>query len=317
MLMLGQVSTGLLRHSTSVSSQTSTRILRLRPGEPVRWSLRPIAYAVSPDVLTGVDCRLPTASGTAARGIGTVRSHAAVTGGRVLQGSAYAVLAGATTDRRLPWSHYLSRPGVVERSARVTAADLLDGFAAPDHTAGSLDLAAIASRTMDAVQGADELDGVPPLRTARTRLRWTAVTAEESPAAPRICFSIDDESRRTLTIRVPPHTAGNPDRVVAFCEDVALHDWLLTTLLDQIERGGTGADGPAHAVIRLRPAIEALVHLWMPAARTEPSLEPLWQGLERRPGFSRQWAATVGRIRDQLAVGGLALLAAAAAGTPV
>jgi hypothetical protein len=315
MLMLGEVSTGLLRHSTSVSSRTSTRILGLRPGEPVRWSQRPIAFAVSPDVLTGVDCPLPTASGTGARGIGTITSHAAVTGGRVLQGSAYAVLAGAAADRRLPWSHYLSRPGVVERPAKVSVPDLLDGFAAPEHTAGSLDLTAIANRTMDAVQDADDLDGVPPLRTARTRLRWTAVTAEESPAAPRISFSIDDEYRRTLTIRVPPHIAGHPDLVVAFCEDVALHDWLLTTLLDQVERGAAAANGPAPAVIRLRPAMEALAHLWMPAARMDPSLEPLWQRLERLTGFSLQWAATVGRIRDQLAMGGLALLAAAAAGT--
>jgi hypothetical protein len=61
--------------------------------------------------------------------------------------------------------------------------------------------------------------------------------------------------------------------------------------------------------------MEALAHLWMPAARMDPSLEPLWQRLERLTGFSLQWAATVGRIRDQLAMGGLALLAAAAAGT--
>src|SRR5258706_363402 len=49
MLMLGEVSTGFLRHSTPVSGEISTTILRLRPGDPVRWSKRPIAYAVSPE----------------------------------------------------------------------------------------------------------------------------------------------------------------------------------------------------------------------------------------------------------------------------
>jgi hypothetical protein len=314
MLMLGEVSCGLLRHSAPVSSQTSARILRLRPGEPVRWSRRPIAYAVSPDLLTGVDCRLPAGSGAAVRGIGTVASHAMLTGGRVLQGSAYATVTGGTVDRRLPWSHYLSRPGVVERIGRIATADLAAGFAAPGRADGGLDLAAIANRTMDAVQDAAELDGVPPLRAARTTLRWLAVAADgpESPTTP-ISLRIDDDFRRTLDIRVPP---GEPARIVAFCEDVALHDWLLTTLLDQIERSRMGAGDPDLGLQRLRPAIDALMHLWMPAARIDPSLEPLWEALERRPGFSRQWTATVERVRNQLIAGGLALLATGPAGAP-
>jgi hypothetical protein len=32
------------------------------------------------------------------------------------------------------------------------------------------------------------------------------------------------------------------------------------------------------------------------------SLLSFWDSLERRPGFSLQWQATVSRIRDQLAV---------------
>jgi hypothetical protein len=306
MLMLGEVSCGLLRHSAPVSSDTATRILRLRPGEPVAWSLRPIAYAVSPDLLSGVDCRLPTGSGATVRGIGTVASHSMVTGGRVLQGSAHATVIGSGADRRLPWSHYLSRPGVVERIGRVTDPDLVAGFAAPGPHADALDLAAIANRTMDAVQDAAELDGTPPLRTARTRLRWLAATADE-PA--QVSFSIDDEFRRSLAIRVPSRAAPPQwSRIVAFCEDVALHDWLLTTLLDQIERSRMGAGSPDLAVRRLGPAIEALPHLWMPAARVHPSLEPLWDSLERRTGFSRQWTASVERVRNQIALAGLALL---------
>jgi hypothetical protein len=40
-------------------------------------------------------------------------------------------------------------------------------------------------------------------------------------------------------------------------------------------------------------------------------VEPLWAGLERRPGFSRQWKASVEQVRDQVAVNSIALLSAA------
>jgi hypothetical protein len=303
MLMLGEVSTGLLRHSTPVTSQASTDILRLRPGEPVRRSTRPIAYVRSPELLTGVDCRLPTESGTATRGIGTVASHAMLTGGRVLQGSAHTIVVVAGSDHRQPWSHYLSRPGFVERVGRVTTADLTLGFTATGHRPDSLDLAAIANRTMDAVQAVNDLDGVPPMRTARTRLRWLAATADDAVRDEPVSLRIEDDIHRTLVIRVPDGTAQYPERVAGFCEDLALHDWLLTVLLKQVESSRLGHDDPARALQRLRPAIESLLHLWMPAARLDPNLERLWRGLERRAGFGRQWTATVERIR------GAALLA--------
>ncbi len=304
MLMLGEVSSGLLRNSTSVPRDVATEVLRLRPGEAVRWSMRPIAYAASPDLLTGVDCRLATRSDTTVRGIGTVTSHAVLTGGRVLQGSAHTVLDRGTADRRLPWSHYLSRPGVVEFVGRAGDADLAAGFAAPVHATGCLDLASIARRTMNAVQDSPVLDGRPPLRTARTRLRWVALPSEAERL--EVSLSIDREELRTLVVRVP----GTPDAgtVVGLCEDIALHDWLLTALLEQIERSQIGTGTPVQVFRRLKPAIDELMHLWMPAARVDPSLEPVWDSLERRPGFSRQWQASVERVRDQLAVGGIALL---------
>jgi hypothetical protein len=306
MLMLGEVSTGLLRHSTSVDNQVSTDILRLRPGEPVRRETRPIAYARSPELLTGVDCRLPTGSGTAARCIGTVASGAVLTGGRVLQGSAYTTVVIAGSDHRQTWSHYLSEPGIVERVGKVTTADLTLGFTATGHRPDTLDLAAIANRTMDTVQAVDDLDGVPPLRAARTRLRWLAATGEDCVQDEPVSLRIEDDIHRTLVIRVPDGTARYPERIAVFCEDLALHDWLLTVLLRQIERSRLGHDEPARALRRLRPAIESLQHLWMPAARLDPYLEPLWWGLERRAGFSRQWTATVDRIRAGalLATGG-------------
>jgi len=246
-----------------------------------------------------VDCRLPTGSGTATRCLGTVASRAVLTGGRVLQGSAHTTVVAAGSDHRQPWSHYLSRPGVVERVGRVTPADLTSGFTSTTRRAESLDLAAIANRALDTAQDAEGLDGVQPLRTARTRLRWLAATVDEplgTGDAP-LSLRIDDDVHRTLVIRVPDGTARFPERIAGFCEDLALHDWLLTVLLRQVERSGLGRDEPVAALRRLRPAIESLLHLWMPAARLDPSLEPLWRKLERRAGFSRQWTATVERLR--------------------
>jgi hypothetical protein len=48
--------------------------------------------------------------------------------------------------------------------------------------------------------------------------------------------------------------------------------------------------------------VEHLLHLWMPGARVDRSLAPLWDVLEREPGFTRQWRTLVRRIRDQLAL---------------
>ena len=65
--------------------------------------------------------------------------------------------------------------------------------------------------------------------------------------------------------------------------------------------------GPA-AVLALRPAVDHLLHLWMPYAHVDCSLLHLWDVLERDPGFTRQWQNLVQRIRDQLAVQAVPLL---------
>jgi hypothetical protein len=38
----------------------------------------------------------------------------------------------------------------------------------------------------------------------------------------------------------------------------------------------------------------------MPAARVHPRYADAWTAVERQAGFTRQWLATAGRIRDQL-----------------
>jgi hypothetical protein len=308
MLTLGEVHTGLLQNSTSVSQARSVQLLALVLGERVRQSTRPIAYAVSPDRLTGVDCLLATVSKARVRGVGTMVSRAAITGGHVLQGSTFTRVVKGEADRRLPWSHYMSRPGVVETMGKAQQEDLANGFTETKPALPNLDLGAVSDRLMDEVQVSMGLDRTPPFRMARTRLRWV-VTHTSAPAQTRIHFAIENDTLRTMAIAVD---VDDPLSVATLCEDLALHDWLLTTLLELIERSRIGDGSRAHMVDRLRPAIDYLLHLWMPAARVDQAVLPLWESLERRPGFTKQWRALVNRIRDQVAVGTVAQLSAVA-----
>jgi hypothetical protein len=281
----------------------SARFLTFVAGARVRHSRRPTAHAVSPDRLTGVDCAMPTVLGAGPRGIGTVVSRAALTGGHVLQGSAYAQVRRSGTDRRLPWSYYLACPGIVETIGKTRSDELANGFVTNRLTSSVLDLGAIGNRAIEAVHGVTGLDFKPPFRAARTTVRWAATLEPDRPR--QIAFSVESDSMRTVRVSTPDADVA---QVVALCEDLALHDWLLTTLLYLIERSRIGV-GPADAsVAALRPAVEHLLHLWMPGATVAPALRPLWEALEREAGFTRQWNASVQRIRDHLAVSTLAAM---------
>lgn len=301
LVAMGEVHTGLLHHSTAVSPAQATRLLQLVPGERVRRSERPIAHALSPELLTGVDCLLPTASGMKVRAVGTAVSRAGITGGHVVQGSAYTRVTRGEAVRRLPWSHYLALPGVVETIGKADGTHLADGFLNGRPPAGHLDLGAIGQRVLDSVQhNKDHLDHRTAFRTSRTRLRWVLLPAGRQPS---ITFAIDDETTRT--VRLTAHDAVDVAAHVELCEDLALHDWLLTTLLALIERSRIGSGSRLAVVQRLRPAIDFLLHLWMPAARIHPTLAELWHSLDTRPGLSRQWQVNVDRVRDQLALGAI------------
>jgi hypothetical protein len=289
------VRTCLLRNFAAAHHTDVEAALHLSPGERVRSSERPVAHAVSPDQVTGVDCRLPSASGARVRGIGTVTGHAVVTGGRLLQGSVFTHLTRGEADRRLPWSHYLAEPGVVETTGRFDRADVVRGFLGADREPGaSLDLGALSEQVIRQVQASARLDHVAPFKSRRTRLRWVASQDDEVRGE---LVVVDDVAR---TFRV--HSPAPLPAVVELCEDLALHDWVLTTVLRIVERTRIGAVTGPEVLTRLRPAIDHLLHLWMPGARVDAVLLPVWESLERRPGFSLQWRALVARIRDQLAV---------------
>lgn len=315
MLIVGEVHTNVLRERDPVTTDHAQHLLDLVPGEPVLVSERPMSYARSPQRLVGVAC--PVAAGTArrVRGVGTVLQRSMIIGGHVLQSSAYVTIRSSPHSARQRWSHYLACPGVIETFGRVRWSELADALAGGRHAGTELDLGAIADRVADDVQRRavrnPRYTGPLRLRSARTRLRWVA-EVDEDPAD-RIRFAVRRDDLRVLRLAVAPDTV---DSLVALGEDVALHDWLLTTLVDITRKAAIGVLPRHESLQRLVPAIDYLLHLWLPGARGGEFSERVWAVLERRGGFSRQWDTLVHRIRDQLSVAAVTSLAQAVVPQP-
>ncbi|MFF4207924.1 SCO2521 family protein [Streptomyces sp. NPDC001796] len=304
-LACGEVRTCLLPSFHALDGRAAAQLLRLRADEQVRVSERPNLYALSPDVLTGVDCRLPTSNGAKVRAVGTVAARAALTEGRVLQATAYFSAPSAGPDTRRPWGHYLVRPGLVEPFGKLpeqaTAEGVLRGGAR-----GELDLGMIAEGLLAQLLRHPLLDHKAPFKSRRTHVRWVARRAPDGEGPSLQRFTLAEHGLRTVELRLPEDVPAAA--AAGLCEDLALHDWLLTTVVHMLDSSRLGAaDGPA-AVLALRPAVDHLLHLWMPRAHVDRTLGHLWDVLEREPGFTRQWQTLVQRIRDQLAVQAIPLL---------
>ncbi|WP_149553013.1 SCO2521 family protein [Streptomyces marokkonensis] len=295
----GEVRTCLLPTRDALDERAAVKLLRLRPDERVRVSRHPNRYVVSPEVLTGVDCPLPTDTGARVRAVGTVGSHASLVEGRVIQATASFSLPAVGTDRRQAWSYYLVRPGSLVPVGQLPQRALVRGFLL-GHRPGRLDVGSIAESVLARISRQDRiLDHDPPLTAADTRLRWTAVrtAAGEEPSS---LFTKGEDGLRTLELSLP--SGLPPTAAVGLCEELALHDWLLTTVADKLDGLPTGA-ADDRAVLRvLRPLVDHLLHLWMPRARVDRVLQTVWNQLEETPGYSRQWTAHAQRIRDQLAL---------------
>lgn len=298
MLVLGEVQTAALRHSGGVPPELARAALALLPGERVRVSERPISYAVSPHTFTGVDCRIAARSGAKVRGVGTLKGRVCLTGGRVLQGSAVAQIEPVGGGFRRAWSHYLARLGVVETLGRTDLPGTAAAHLGVDRSSSTMGMGALCNRLLAEVQGSSQLDRRPPIRARRTVLRWAALTSENADGV-RVRFTVQEDGLRTVRLLLNHALVAD---IVDLCEDLALHDWLLTALLSTIEQSQIGVYEPAQSVHRLRPAVDHLLHLWMPAARLGGFALSVWDGLEGRPGLSRQWDASVRRIRDQMAM---------------
>jgi hypothetical protein len=311
---VGEIRTGLLRHGASLTRDATARLLDLLPGEPVLQSQRPIAHALSPDVVNGVDCNVVTSKNARLRAVGTLLTHAAVTGGRVLQTSTFTRIDPTGSQRRQPWSHYTAHPGRLETVGRADAAELALGFArlTESPAAGCLDVGAVCERLARRLQSSPLLDGRPPIKSQWTRTRWTAlyVAEHDDRKSPQADFVLRHDNVRTISLLVPyeQREAYRPDAVLELIRDLALHDWLLTTLTQRIERISSVSGDVARSVSELYPTVSNLIHLWMPGARVRSELAEVWTGFERSPGFTRQFDTAVGWIRDQLSLHTLQLL---------
>ncbi|MFJ3617379.1 SCO2521 family protein [Streptomyces iakyrus] len=298
-LACGEVRSCLLPTRDPLDEPTAVRLLRLRTDERVRVSRHPSRQVVSPEVLTGVDCPLPVETGTRVRAVGTVRSRAVLVEGRVLQSSAFFSLAAVGTDRRQPWGHYLVRPGLLVPVGRLPEQAVARGFLL-GHRPGQLDIGSIAESLVARISRQHRvLDHDPPLTTVDTRLRWTA--ARTAPGdLPTMRFTKDEDGLRVVELRLPPDTA--PGDAAGLCEDLALHDWLLTTVADKLDGLPTGAADDRAGPLVLGPLVDHLLHLWMPRARVDRALHPVWEQLDETPGYGRQWKTLTQRIRDRLAL---------------
>ncbi|MEU6142643.1 SCO2521 family protein [Streptomyces sp. NPDC047081] len=297
-LACGEVRTCVLPSRQPLDIDAAAQLLQLRADERVLVSKRPNLYALSPQTLTGVDCRLPTANGAKVRVVGTVAVRAALTEGRILQSSAYFRTPAQGPDRRRPWGHYLIRPGVLEPLGRLPESAAAQGVLTGGRP-GELDLGLIADGVLTPLVRHPLLDQRAPLKSRHTRLRWAALPAEPGQGPAIEEFTLAEDDLRTVRLRVPAGT--DPAAIAALCEDFALHDWLLTTVVRLLDGRLGPVEGP-DALTALRPAVEHLMHLWMPRARGDRALRALWDVLEHDPGFTRQWDNLVQRVRDRLAL---------------
>lgn len=303
LIVLGEVRTCLLPTSTALSRPVVQDLLALVPGRRVPARERPIPIAMSATTAVGIDCDLAIRHGNGRdpRAIGTVAVQGVVVGGRILQSSARTTVVVASQKRRHDWSHYLGRVGIAEVVTRTepdTAARLATGFLDPAAPPDTLDLASISERLLARLRRDSRLDRRPPILVAPTRLRWIAQVAEVD--GPELSLHMVDDTVRTARVLVPEATQLAAVR--RFCEDLAAHDWLLTATAMAVQESDRFPSGSAESVASLTPVLTELAHLWMPGAHVGDPMRPLWAQLQTDPGFTDQWNARIGHIRDRTSV---------------
>ncbi|MEV0251208.1 SCO2521 family protein [Nocardia sp. NPDC050712] len=302
LVVLGEIRTCLLPHSSTLDGQATDELLALVPGATVRRRERPGPLAFSPRRAVGVDCHLAWGSTTSARVVGTVASTAVLVGGRLSQMSVHTIVVRAPQKKRRPWAHYIGQVGVTELigtlpDPAIADEELVAGYLAAQGPAKTtLDLSSICARQLAGLREAPQLDQQPPLQAPTTRLRWTAQIG--GSAGPAVSFRLDGELTRTanVIVRVP---AEIPD-ALRFCQDVAVHDWLLTVIDAKVRAADGISDGRQVAV--LAPVLEHLAHLWMPGAQVPGTMRSPWRDLQAEASFSKQWTTRVEQVQRRIEV---------------
>ena len=164
-------------------------------------------------------------------------------------------------------------------------------------TIKALDLGAVNVRALAAIQRSEQLDHNPPFRSRRTRLRWSA---EVRDVEQEIVFTLGGERPADRA------AAGHRDQIRARSPTSAptspLHDWLLSALLDLVDRAVARSRPAAELIGMLRPGIDHLVHAWMPAAHVSRTLVEIWQEFDLQFGILPAMAED-GRANTRSAVG--------------
>ncbi|MDQ1295645.1 MAG: hypothetical protein QG608_3530, partial [Actinomycetota bacterium] len=153
----------------------------------------------------------------------------------------------------------------------------------------------VCEQWMNRVQESVVLDRRVPFTARRTRLRWAA-TASPEPGTGRIVLRVHEDGLRTVSLQAPPDLLP---LLPEFCQDLALHDWLLSCVVGLVDRAGIGRRDRESVLARLAPILDHLLHLWMPAARLDDRLREYWAALDQRCHLAQQWENTVRQIRDQ------------------
>ncbi len=301
-VVLGETQTCLLPSSTVLDTSSTIELLSsVQPGTAVTSRERPMPLVISPDRIEGIDCNLIPVSGKRIHVIGTVASRAVVLGGRILQSSSYTRVVRSRETSRQPWSHYTGRPGTIETVSRIgddPAGRVADGYLR-SFGGDRLDLTAISTRMSTHIRMDHQwLDQRMPFRADTTRLLWAIEVGAPTGDPHHFTFRLENETLRSVRLTVPEEYIPAAQR---FCEDLAVHDWLLTTVGQVAIRFRPPDHGPETVLNQLSPTLDQLVPLWMPGAHTPQSLRQWWSDLETDPGFTRQWTARVQQLRDRMA----------------
>jgi hypothetical protein len=180
----------------------------------------------------------------------------------------------------------------VELYRAAAPTDLAEGFLKARTGPAVLDLGGAGGQVIDMVHSRPDLhDKHVRLLTQPLTLRWTALVRHDAGQPSMDFLRFHDGRVHISAVTGAEHVAG----LVRFCEDVALHQWLLSTITDVLRGAASGDD-----LDDLGPALEYLGHLWSPGESGDDDLAYLWQSIEERYHLTRGWQNQLGRVRDQV-----------------